>query len=791
MTDFAHKVKLAQNTLGALQKLELDKANLPLTKRANAYNEISQQFSLATTTILESAPLQNKVVLTNQFIEVFNQSTEQFKKAKVSLSQNSVATDVTYKNLDQKYQNLLNLVIKENSTLLDLNSQTTKLALFFTLIALNLLTLIATTIQLVGRLSMKTSELNSALNTFKTAMNNMSEGVVVTDRQGFFTYYNASALEIIGKGLSDVHYESSIQKLGFYNLEKTLLSKDQLPFYHFKNHQESSEQEYFVANSSHPEGIYVSASAGQLLNSRGNAAGSVVVMKNISQKKLLEKLWLDEKEKAILASKNKSDFLASMSHEIRTPMNGIIGLSTLLSDTKLSLEQKDYVQTIKTSAHALLSLINDILDHSKIEAGKIELQPHNFNLRLLLKDICDSFKFVTEEKNIRLNLDISSEVSSNYMADSNRLRQILFNLVGNAVKFTQEGSVTIRVENSGDKLKFSVKDTGFGMTPAEVQNLFKRFFQTKSGIKFGGTGLGLSISKQLVDLFGGEINVESEFGVGTTFFFTLDLPVSNEQLIEKTVHEVKFQKKFQGHVLVAEDNLVNQKVAKNYLAKLGITADLANNGQEAVNLFKQNKYHLIFMDCQMPILNGYEATKAILDLQSQSHAQTDIVALTAEGTSGERSKCYAAGMKEFLNKPLVLEQLLNVLEKYLPHSNETFKPQELEKLKDLKVGDQLLLEVLLEEYVSSTPDLISQMKSHIHEYPQTEDISHLAHSLKSSSASLGAMSVSDLCYKIEKNVFNSKDELIDLISQLETQYEHSIEEIKTAIDTIKNEVKAA
>lgn len=791
MTDFAHKVQLAQNTLTALQKLEAGKMELSLTKRADAYNEISQQFSSATQTILESAPLHNRVSLTNQFIEVFNETTEHFKKARAGLSHNSPATDVTYKNLDQKYQNLVSLVVKENSTLLELNSQTTKLILFLSVLVLNILTLIATCFQLVFRLSMKTSELNSALNTFKTAMNNMTEGVIVTDRQGFFTYYNAAALEIIGKGFSDVHYESSIQKLGFYNLDKSLVSKDQLPFYHFKNHQENSEKEYFVQNAAHAEGIYISASVGHLMNSRGNITGSVVVMKNISQKKQLERLWQDEKEKALLASKNKSDFLASMSHEIRTPMNGIIGLSTLLSDTNLSLEQKDYVQTIKTSAHALLSLINDILDHSKIEAGKIELQPHNFNLRLLLKDICDSFKFVTEEKNIHLNLEFSNEVSPNYIADSNRLRQILFNLIGNAVKFTQEGSVTVKVENSGDKLKFSVKDTGFGMTPAEVQNLFKRFFQTKSGIKFGGTGLGLSISKQLVDLFGGEINVESEFGVGTTFYFTLALPISQEQLIEKTVHEVKFQKKFQGHVLVAEDNSVNQKVAKNYLAKLGVTVDVANNGQEAVNLFKQNKYHMIFMDCQMPILNGYEATKQILDLQTQGYAATDIIALTAEGTSGERSKCYAAGMKGFLNKPLVLEQLLNILEKYLPHSNDSFKAEELEKLKDLKVGDQLLLEVLLEEYAASTPDLISQMKNYVQDYPNTDDTSHLAHSLKSSSASLGAMSVSDLCYKIEKNIFNSKEELVSLISQLETEYEKSIEDIKLAIDTIKNEAKAA
>lgn len=279
--------------------------------------------------------------------------------------------------------------------------------------------------------------------------------------------------------------------------------------------------------------------------------------------------------------------------------------------------------------------------------------------------------------------------------------------------------------------------------------------------------------------------------MGTTFYFTLALPISQEQLIEKTVHEVKFQKKFQGHVLVAEDNSVNQKVAKNYLAKLGVNVDVANNGQEAVNLFKQNKYHMIFMDCQMPILNGYEATKQILDLQTQGYAATDIIALTAEGTSGERSKCYAAGMKGFLNKPLVLEQLLNILEKYLPHSNDSFKAEELEKLKDLKVGDQLLLEVLLEEYAASTPDLISQMKNYVQDYPNTDDTSHLAHSLKSSSASLGAMSVSDLCYKIEKNIFNSKEELVSLISQLETEYEKSIEDIKLAIDTIKNEAKAA
>ncbi|MBC7754861.1 MAG: response regulator, partial [Moraxellaceae bacterium] len=635
----------------------------------------------------------------------------------------------------------------------------------------------------------------SELKTFLSVIDNMSEGVIVSDRFGFFTYYNQSALEIIGPQIKDLYYQSSLDQMGFHDLQGRKLEKIELPFHKAVNKNIVTDQEILVNNSIHPQGLYISASNGFFVDNKGDTLGAVVVMKNISHKKQLEELWKKEKEIAIEGSKKKSDFLASMSHEIRTPMNGIIGLTTLLSESQLDEQQSEFVSIIRRSAHSLLALINDILDHSKIESGKIELVKNNFDLKFLVKDVVENFKFSCAEKNNKIQVEYTESLNNYFLADDNRLRQILMNLVGNAVKFTSNGTVTVKIDILKDhdrqsQLRFSVTDTGPGMDKTELDRLFQRFFQTKTGIKFGGTGLGLSICKQLVDLMNGKIGVESQSGVGSTFWFNLDLEKGiNELNKSKNIKLSDFANTFSGHVLVAEDNIINQKVIFQYLTKLGFTVDIVNNGAEAVDSFEKNLYDLILMDCNMPVLNGYEATKKINEIQSQieKRRQIKIIALTAEGQITGKSKCLDAGMSDFINKPILIEEFISVLKKYCSN----FQKTSLHKLKELSVGDQLLIEVLLEEYSQSTPAMIASMAKS-YDIKDFESLSDTAHSLKSASGALGARKVQSLCQiiediKLNPDLINIKNVLLDL----ENEFKISLIEIQHEIHLIKSSVQKA
>lgn len=768
------------------------------------YNTLVNAFNEQAVSVDQMPHLKKNIALKNIIVTLNNKSSGQLEDIrKKLLNKKSTLPEASLNDLLTEYTFLKKEIFKAGSSLFNYNPVTLKF--MFTLWAFIGTALFTGLLYLLHSQQQKKLifQKTTQVKTFLGVIDNMSEGVIVTDRVGFFTYFNQSALDIIGPQVKDVHYSSSIDLLGFHKNETTVLEKLELPFYTGLKKQIVTDQEIFVKNLKNPLGVYVSASNGFFTDEKGEVLGSVVVLKNISHKKQLEFLWQKEKEAAITGSQKKSDFLASMSHEIRTPMNGIIGLTTLLSETKLDKEQTDFVGTIKRSAYALLSLINDILDHSKIEAGKIELHPKNFDLQFLIKDVIENFKYVSAEKNIKIQYEIDPNLASFYNADAHRIRQVLINLVGNAVKFTAEGSVTLKVEKinttnlvSSSKLKFSVIDTGVGMEKSDLDRLFQRFFQTKSGITFGGTGLGLSISKQLVDLMKGHISVESSPGLGTTFYFELDLP---HGVIEETKQHLQikdFNKVFSGHVLVAEDNTVNQKVARQYLTRLGFTVDIAQNGQEAVEMFKKSKYDLVFMDCQMPVLNGYQATDEIKRYQSDESVTTPIIALTAEGTSGERKKCFEAGMDGFLNKPLIFDDLIHQLKKYFTLSAQeesALSATDLLKLKDLKVGDQLLLEVLFDDYKTSTPPSLDAMSTAF-QNNDLETLSGLAHSLKSASATLGAKKVSELCQKLEKistelNLSQNKNldvsRYIPLLTELKKEYNESMQALENEIKKLK------
>jgi len=500
---------------------------------------------------------------------------------------------------------------------------------------------------------------------YRSLVENITEVIFSVDLEGKFTYISPlikefgqfDVEEIIGTPFTDYVYPDDLQ--GLVSSFQKALSGILVP-YEFRAFDKKGNIKYVRSTS-------------KLQFENNVPIGLHGIMIDITEKKKFEEELKKAKEEAESAANIKSQFLATISHEIRTPINGVIGMTELLLNTLLNDEQKEYVDTIKNSGEILLSLINDILDFSKFETEKIVLESHPCNIRKSVEELINSFSTQAKEKNLEIKIFIDKNVPESIITDTARIRQILANLVSNALKYTNEGEVNVSVKcisivKGNVELELSIKDTGIGISQSSLSQLFQPFTQLdpSNTRKYGGTGLGLIISKHLVEMMKGKIRVESKLGEGSNFIFTIIGKKSNENLkidLKKNSLNFNLGKEIPLNILLVEDNLINQKVTVRLLNKLGYTIDVTENGVKALEAVKKKKYDIIFMDIQMPEMDGFETTKQILKMFPKMNCPK-IIAMTAAVMKGDREKCLNAGMVDYIPKPVLPEVVQAAIEKW-------------------------------------------------------------------------------------------------------------------------------
>lgn len=648
------------------------------------------------------------------------------------------------------------------------------------------------------------AKLNAEETRIRTIMDNVMEGIVVIDTDGIIQNFNAEAEKI---------FEYRVQEVIGRNVKILMPEPDRSNHdMYIRNHIETG-QEKILRMRRDVTGLRKDGSKFPMHLSVTKIFVDdnpifIGMTQDITGQKAKEQELKTEKERAEQASRAKSDFLANMSHELRTPLNSIIGLSRIMTeDAEEDSEEQDMNSIVYKSALSLLDIVNDVLDLSKIEAGEALLESIGFNFREVVSGVHETLEPVAREKGLSLNYRYVDEDLPYLKGDPVRVRRILINLIGNAVKYTEKGSIDVKIEympltDGKVELSCSVIDTGIGIPEDKWDIIFHKFTQADETItrKFGGTGLGLAVTKELVEMMDGEIGLESEVGKGSIFQFKIPFETTNEIHHELTSKKTDIEEK--GHasermqaknvrVLVAEDHDLNQAFIKKLLHRLGFSYyDVAENGAVALQSYKDNIYDLILMDCHMPEKNGYEATQAIRALEAGTNGHIPIVAMTADAMPDIHAKCLESGMDDYISKPVDTDDFRAILERWFIISDE--KKTNSQKGKNKNDKETIIDFSILEDYADTpeerqefchifftrTEEGLAKLQEHCTEGANDNWV-EIAHKLKGGAGMIGAIHLHSLCAQAQGMEEATARERSIMLENIRFAYEHA----KTALNS--------
>ncbi|MEQ8924459.1 MAG: ATP-binding protein [Fulvivirga sp.] len=629
---------------------------------------------------------------------------------------------------------------------------------------------------------------------YEAVVEDGSDIIFIVDYNGHILYHNPSVEDTLG------HAPGSLVNKNFFDFIKpsTLTAfKSEFKKSISKPYDESIEFRFLCKDDSYRYLEFNSIN----LKHKGGVEGLILDCRDITQRK-------KDAEELLRAQKAKEQFLANMSHEIRTPINGISGMINLLSETSNEADRAQYLNAIKNSTESLKVIINDILDLSVIESGKLKFEKIGFNIKYQLSAVLDTFLYQSKAKGIDLNYNIDKKADGVLIGDPARLNQILINLVSNAVKFTHVGeiniSVTLEKEEKGHKhIKFKVRDTGVGIPAKKVHHIFDSFTQADASVtrRYGGTGLGLTIVKELVELQNGSIHVESEEHIGTVFTFIIPYLVGREiDLVQPKSSDFKKTLKYSlkgVKILLVEDNEVNRLYANSILEKWQCNVVEAENGYMAVEKLKEEDFDIVLMDVQMPIMDGYEATRKIRNTIDGIKKHIPIVALTANAIKGDIEKCKESGMNDYLSKPFHPESLYKMIVKFVdPEAKKIAVNNQhaaveasnqltnLKYLKSICDGDVKFMTEMVETFISNTPATINKMQNWS-DKADWEMVGKLAHKMKPSVTFVGLEPAKHIIKEIEdagKHNMHT-DRIPGKINQLDDLCQQAFKELRIAIQS--------